>query len=70
MAWLVLVVGTLLFLIGIVGQFFGLGKRPPSADGRRAGFFVLRIVSAVVGFWLVAVSIAHVVHFNATGRWW
>jgi hypothetical protein len=67
---MVLAVGTVLFLAGIAGQFFGLGRnKVPSRDHRRARFLVLRIVCGVVGFWLVAVSVAHVAHLSATGRW-
>jgi dolichol kinase len=70
MAWFVLVVGTLLFLAGIIGQTFGLRKNTVTNHGqRRAGFMVLRIVCGVAGFWLVAVSVAHVAHLSATGRW-
>jgi len=70
MAWLVLAIGTALFLAGIIGQFFGLGRKVTAPhDQRRAGFLVLRIVCGVVGFWLVAVSVAHVAHLSATGRW-
>jgi dolichol kinase len=70
MAWIVLIIGTALFLAGIAGQFFGLRKRTVrNHDQRRAGVLVLRIVCGVVGFWLVAVSVAHVAHLSATGRW-
>lgn len=70
MAWLVLAVGTLLFLAGIAGQTFGLRRNTVTDhDQRRASFLVLRILCGVVGFWLVAVSVAHVAHLSATGRW-
>jgi flagellar basal body-associated protein FliL len=69
-AWIVLIVGAVLFLAGIAGQFFGLGKNKSSSpDQRRARFLVLRIVCGVVGFWLVAVSVAKVAHLSATGHW-
>ncbi len=68
--WLVLVVGTLLFLAGILGQIFGLRTRQAAThDQKRASFLVLRIVCGVVGFWLVAVSVAHVAHLSYTGKW-
>ncbi len=69
MAWLVLVLGTALFLAGIAGQIFGLRKRPLRAEDRRAGLLVLRIVSAVAGLWLVFFSISKVAHLGFTGRW-
>ncbi len=70
MAWLVLIIGTALFLAGIAGQTFGLRKDTVSShDHRRTKFMVLRIVCGVAGFWLVAVSVAHVAHLSATGKW-
>ncbi len=69
MAWLVLIIGTALFLAGIAGQTFGLRQKPVNQDHRRTKFMVLRIVCGVAGFWLVAVSVAHVAHLSATGRW-
>ena len=69
MAWLVLIVGTALFLAGIAGQTFGLRKRVSTHDHRRTKFLVLRIACGVIGFWLVAVSVAHVAHLSATGHW-
>lgn len=69
MAWFVLIIGTALFLAGIAGQTFGLRKAPVNPDHRRTKFMVLRIVCGVAGFWLVAVSVAHVAHLSATGRW-
>jgi hypothetical protein len=69
MAWLVLIIGTALFLAGIAGQTFGLRKNPVNHDHRRTKFMVHRIVCGVAGFWLVAVSVAHVAHLSATGRW-
>jgi dolichol kinase len=68
MAWLVLIVGTALFLAGIAGQVFGLNKRKGHPEDRRAGWFVLRIVSAVAGLWLVCYSAAHVAHLHAAGK--
>ena len=69
MAWLVLIVGTTLFLAGIAGQIFGLRKRPSRPEDRRAGMLVLRIVSVVAGLWLVIFSISHVAHRSFTGHW-
>jgi dolichol kinase len=69
MAWLVLTFGVALCLAGIIGQFFGLRKRTLRPEDRRAGFFVLRIVSAVAGLWLVFISIAKVAHLGFTGKW-
>lgn len=71
MAWLVLTLGVVLFLAGIAGQIFGLGRKRTTVTGgqRQAGFLVLRIVCGVIGFWLVAVSVAHVAHLSSTGRW-
>ncbi len=69
MAWLVIAFGTILFLIGIAGQFFGLTKRTLGKEDRRAGVMVLRIVCAVAGLWLVFISAAHVAHLQFSGRW-
>jgi predicted transporter len=69
-AWIVLIIGAILFFAGIAGQIFGLRKgKARNPDQRRAGFLVLRIVCGVVGFWLVAVSVAKVAHLSATGHW-
>jgi hypothetical protein len=70
MAWLTLSIGGIILLIGICGQCFGTQRRTPAhpAD-KRVGKMVMSIGSAVVGLWLVAFSVVHLIHLHTVGRW-
>ena len=67
LAILVLVIGTTLFGIGIVGQF-SLGRRRARASnaGDRAGArLVLTLAAIIVGAWMVIASAAALLHAHA-----
>ncbi len=67
MAILVLVIGTAVFAIGIVGQFI-LGKRHRhqiQAGDRRGLRLVLTLAAIIVGAWMVIASATHVLHNHA-----
>ncbi len=67
MAILVLVIGVIVFGIGIVGQFV-LGKRHRHAiqgGDRRSIHLVLTLAAIIVGAWLVIASVSHVLHDHA-----
>ncbi len=70
MAWLTLIVGGVILLIGLLGQRFATWHENPThpAD-RRVGKIVLTIGSTVVGLWLVAFSVVHLLHMHQVGRW-
>jgi hypothetical protein len=70
MAWLTLSIGGIILLAGLWGQFFGMRRRTPAnpAD-KRVGKMVMSIGSAVVGLWLVAFSVVHLIHLHTVGRW-
>ena len=67
MAILVLVIGVLVFGIGIVGQFI-LGKRHRhtlQAGDRKSVRIVLTLAAIIIGAWLVIASASHVLHDHA-----
>lgn len=69
-AWFTLIIGGIVLAIGLFGQFFGIRRRTPThPDDRRTGKIVLTIGSTVVGLWLVAFSVAHLLHLHSVGRW-
>lgn len=69
-AWLTLFIGGIVLLAGICGQCFGIRRKAPGhpAD-RRVGKMVVTIGSTVVGLWLVAFSVVHLIHLHTVGRW-
>lgn len=70
MAWFTLGIGGIVLAIGLFGQFFGIGRRPPTnPEDRRMGRIVLTIGSTVVGLWLVAFSVVHLLRLHTVGRW-
>jgi hypothetical protein len=70
MAWFTLIFGGLILLVGLFGQVFGIRRKAPShPQDRKAGRIVLTVASAVVGLWLVAFSVARLLHLSHTGHW-
>jgi hypothetical protein len=70
MAWFTLIFGGIILLIGLLGQIFGVRRgRPAHPDDRRAGKLVMTVGSTVVGLWLVAFSVARLLHLHSTGHW-
>lgn len=69
-ALLTLILGGLVLIVGLYGQFFGIRYgNPTHPNDRRTGRLVLTIGSTVVGLWLVAFSVAHLLRLHTIGRW-
>ena len=70
MAWLTLIIGGTILVIGLLGQIFGIrrGKRAHPED-RRMGRIVVTIGSTVVGLWIVFFSVVHLLHLHTIGNW-
>jgi hypothetical protein len=70
MVWFFLIVGILLFGLGVGGQIRGRAKSQSfQADDLKARRWVLTVGTAVVGAWLVALSAAHLIAMlHAAGR--
>jgi len=69
MAWLTLVIGGIILLIGLIGQFFGIRRgRPAHPEDKRVGRLVITIGSTVVGLWLVAFSVAYLLKGHTFGH--
>jgi hypothetical protein len=69
MAWLTLIVGGVILIIGLLGQMFGTRRgNPAHPEDKRVGKIVISIGSAVVGLWLVAFSVVQLLHLYAAGR--
>lgn len=70
MAWFTLITGGIILLIGLLGQIFGTRRGSPAhPDDKRVGKIVVSIGSAVVGLWLVAFSVVHLLHLHTVGHW-
>jgi hypothetical protein len=70
MSWFFLIVGIVLFGIGIAGQIFGRSKAGHlHPDDLRARKWVVTVGSMVVGAWLLAISAAHLLSLSQAGRW-
>ena len=69
MAWLTLIIGGTILVIGLLGQNFGIrrGKRGHPVD-RRTGRLVVTIGSTVVGLWIVFFSVVHLLHLHTLGH--
>jgi hypothetical protein len=63
MAWLTLIIGGAILLIGLFGQKFGVKHHHRAhPEDKRVGRIVVTIGSAVVGLWLVAFSAVKLLH--------
>lgn len=73
MAWLTLVFGGIVLVVGLIGQIFFIrrGKRTTSAHphDKRTAKIVVTVGSTVVGLWLVFFSVAHLMHLHTVGHW-
>jgi hypothetical protein len=70
MAWLTLVIGGVILVIGVLGQFFWVRRGPrlhPEDKGRAK--MVLTIGSTVVVLWVVFFFASHAMHWQVVGRW-
>ena len=69
MAWLTLIVGGSILIIGLLGQTFGTRRgNPAHPEDKRVGKIVVTIGSAVVGLWLVAFSVVQLLHLHTVGH--
>jgi hypothetical protein len=69
-SWLTLVIGGVILVVGVLGQFFGVRRGPQvHPDDRHMGRIVLTIGSTVVGLWLVFIAVAHLMRLQVVGRW-
>jgi hypothetical protein len=70
MTWLTLLIGGIILVAGLIGQFFFLRRGHPAhpAD-RRMGRIVITIGSTVVGLWVLFFSLAHLMRLHSIGRW-
>jgi len=70
MAWFTLIFGGAILLVGLLGQIFGIRRgQPAHPHDKQARRLILTIGSAVVGLWLVAFSVAQLLHLHNTGHW-
>jgi hypothetical protein len=70
MAWFTLIIGGVVLVVGLIGQFFFIrrGKRTHPED-RRMGRIVITIGSTVVGLWVLFFSLAHLLRLHTIGHW-
>lgn len=72
MAWLTLVIGGIVLVVGLIGQFFFIRRGRPAAahpEDKRTAKIVITIGSTVVGLWLVFFSVVHLLHLHTVGHW-
>ncbi len=63
MAIATLIIGIVLFGIGIAGQSMTRSRKPVAHPGDRRGFqVVVTVGSIVVGAWLLIISAVHLLH--------
>jgi len=68
--WLTLVIGGVVLVIGIFGQFFGMRRQPRThPEDKQMGRMVLTIGSTVVGLWILFFAVSHLMHLGIAGRW-
>ena len=64
-AVLTLIIGIILFGIGIAGQSMTRSKKPAAHAGDRHGFrVVVTVGSIVIGAWLLILSAVHFLHLH------
>lgn len=69
MAWLTLIIGGTILVVGLLGQIFGIrGGKRANAEDRRTGRIVVTIGSTVVGLWIVFFSVVHLLHLHTIGH--
>ncbi|HEY0784654.1 MAG TPA: hypothetical protein VGD62_02215 [Acidobacteriaceae bacterium] len=60
-----LIVGILLFAVGVVGQSLTRAKKPVAHHHDRRGFtLIVTIGSIVLGAWLLIISTVHLLHLH------
>ncbi len=65
MAIVTLIIGILLFVIGVAGQSMTRARKPLAHHQDRHGFrLVVTIGSLVVGAWLLIISTVHLLHMH------
>jgi hypothetical protein len=70
MAWLTLIIGGVILVIGVLGQFYGVRRGPRAhPDDRRMGRIVLTVGSTVVGLWILFIAVAHLMRLQVVGHW-
>jgi hypothetical protein len=70
MAWIALTIAFVLLMIGISGQFFGIGKDiPPRTDHHQPLKWIFTIGSVVAGLWALSLFAAGLLHYHYTGHW-
>ena len=68
MAIVTLIIGIVLFGIGVAGQTMTRSKKPAAHEDDRKGFqIVVTIGSLVVGAWLLIISTVHLLHAHHPG---
>jgi uncharacterized membrane protein YiaA len=65
-AWLTLIIGGVILIIGLLGQIFGIrgGKSGHPAD-KRVGTIVVSIGSVVVGVWIASLAAIRLLHMHS-----
>ena len=70
MAWLTVIIGGILLIVGILGQIFGVRKaRSSHPEDRRMGKIAFTVGSIVVGLWVITFVTVRLLHFHTTGHW-
>jgi hypothetical protein len=68
-AWLTLVIGGTILVVGLLGQIFGIRRgNPAHPEDKRTGRIVVTIGSMVVGLWIVFFSVVHLLHLHTIGH--
>lgn len=70
MAYLTLIIGGAILVIGVLGQFFGLRRGPRlHPDDKKRAKLVLTIGSTMVALWVIFFAVAHLMHLQVVGHW-
>lgn len=70
MAYLTLIIGGVILVIGVLGQFFGLRRGSPMhKQDKHMGKIVLTIGSTMVALWVIFFAVAHLMHLQVVGHW-
>ena len=63
MAIITLIIGIVLFIVGVAGQTMSRTKKPAAHPGDRRGFnIILTVGSIVIGAWLLIISTVQLLH--------